>query len=107
MLTLCIAWALWLTLKCNPSNTGSTSNDDTVAALPICPSTVVPIPVLPSIESIADPLLNNTVPTPILNDPWTLSTNKVLEVVTTPIAIISPLPFPLPSVPTPTVSPTT
>ena len=43
-------------MKCNPSNTGSTSNDDTVAALPICPSTVVPIPLLPSIESIGDAL---------------------------------------------------
>ena len=95
---MCIPWALWLTLKCNPSDTESTSNDEIVAALPT---------VLPSNATIFVPLKYVIVPTPRLNDPWTLSTNKALEVVTTPIAIISPLPFPLPIVPRPIVSPTT
>ena len=56
-------------MKCNPSSVESTSNVLIVTPLPMLPPAVTPSPVVPSSPRKADPLLNPTVPTPVLNEP--------------------------------------
>ena len=78
----------------------STSNVEIVTALPT---------VVPSNPRTWDPLLNPTVPIPMLNEPWILSTLILLNEVTNPTDKTAPLPalaFPVPNVPIPRVSPT-
>ena len=69
------------------------------------PSTVVPIPVVPSNPRTCEPLLNPIVPTPVINEPCMLSIIKLFLSVITPTETRAPLPFPRPNVPIPRVSP--